>query len=148
MFFGGMFMAYLLYRNWYYDAFVAGSNLLSIELGTTMTAVLILSSFTVAMGVYSAEMRNRKGLIISLSPHACAGALLSWHEGVRVARGIYVEHHIPGANFSIEDFVHPADKRDVPMAPDAAQHAQIFFFLYFSPDRRARAAHDHRLLRS
>ena len=24
MFFGGLFMAYLLYRNWYYDAFVAG----------------------------------------------------------------------------------------------------------------------------
>ena len=66
MFFGGMFMAYLLYRNWYYDAFVAGSNLLSIKLGTTMTTVLIISSFTVAMGVYSAEMRNRKGLMISL----------------------------------------------------------------------------------
>ena len=55
MFFGGLFMAYLLYRNWYYEAFVAGSNTLSIGLGTTNTAVLILSSFTMAMGVYSAE---------------------------------------------------------------------------------------------
>ncbi len=81
MFFGGMFMAYLLYRNWYYDAFVAGSNLLSIQLGTTMTAVLILSSFTVAMGVYSAEMRNRKGLIISLVLTLMLGLLLSWREG-------------------------------------------------------------------
>ena len=26
MFFGGLFFAYLLYRNWYYDAFVAASN--------------------------------------------------------------------------------------------------------------------------
>jgi len=26
MFFGGMFFAYLLYRNWYYDAFVAASK--------------------------------------------------------------------------------------------------------------------------
>ena len=63
MFFGGLFMAYLLYRNWYYDAFVAGSNTLGIGLGTTNTAVLILSSFTMAMGVYSAETRNRKGLL-------------------------------------------------------------------------------------
>jgi hypothetical protein len=48
MFFGGLFMAYLLYRNWYYDAFVASSNTLGIGLGTTNTAVLILSSFTMA----------------------------------------------------------------------------------------------------
>ena len=33
MFFGGLFFAYLLYRNWYYDAFVAASNQLSIPLG-------------------------------------------------------------------------------------------------------------------
>ena len=26
MFFGGLFMAYLLYRNWYYDAFVAAAT--------------------------------------------------------------------------------------------------------------------------
>ena len=26
MFFGGLFFAYLLYRNWYYDAFVASIN--------------------------------------------------------------------------------------------------------------------------
>ena len=31
MFFGGMFFAYLLYRNWYYEAFVAASNQLNIR---------------------------------------------------------------------------------------------------------------------
>jgi cytochrome c oxidase subunit III len=131
MFFGGMFMAYLLYRNWYYDAFVAGSNLLSIQLATTMTTVLILSSFTVAMGVYSAEMRNRKGLIISLILTLILGLSFLGMKGYEW-HGEYTEHHIPGHNFSIEDFVHPADKRDVPLSPDAAEHAQIFFFLYFS----------------
>ena len=38
MFFGGMFFAYLLYRNWYYDAFVVASNQLSIPLGATTSA--------------------------------------------------------------------------------------------------------------
>ena len=33
MFFGGLFFAYLLYRNWYYPAFVAASNQLSVPLG-------------------------------------------------------------------------------------------------------------------
>ena len=52
MFFGGMFCAYLLYRNWYYDAFVAASNTLSIALGTANTAILITSGFSMAMGVW------------------------------------------------------------------------------------------------
>ncbi len=131
MFFGGLFMAYLLYRNWYYDAFVAGSNMLSIQSGTIMTVVLIVSSFTVAMGVYCAEMRNRKGLVLSLSLTLVLGVIFLFMKG-NEWHGEYVEHHIPGASFSVEQFIHPTDKRDVPLAPDMAQHAQIFFFLYFA----------------
>ena len=41
MFFGGMFFAYLLYRNWYYPAFAAASNQLSVPLGAINTAVLV-----------------------------------------------------------------------------------------------------------
>jgi len=52
MFFGGLFTAYLIYRNWYYPAFVAGSHQLNIFWGTLNTAVLITSSFTMAMGVW------------------------------------------------------------------------------------------------
>ena len=131
MFFGGLFMAYLLYRNWYYDAFVASSNTLGIGLGTFNTAVLILSSFTMAMGVYSAEIRNRKGLMISLSLTILLGLTFLGVKSIEY-HDKYVEHHIPGASFSVEDFVHPTDKRDVPLAPDMAQHAQLFFFLYFA----------------
>ena len=128
MFFGGLFMAYLLYRNWYYDAFVAGSNTLGIALGTTNTAVLIMSSFTMAMGVYSAEIRNRKGLLISLSCTIFLGLVFLGIKSVEYHEK-YVEHHIPGSSFSVEDFVHPTDKRDVPLAPHMAQHAHLFFFL-------------------
>jgi cytochrome c oxidase subunit 3 len=119
MFFGGLFMAYLLYRNWYYDAFVASSNTLGIGLGTTNTAVLILSSFTMAMGVYSAEIRSRKGLITSLGLTIVLGTMFLGIKSVEY-HDKYVEHHIPGASFSVEDFVHPTDKRDVPLAPDMA----------------------------
>ncbi|HTM18542.1 MAG TPA: hypothetical protein VL135_16640, partial [Terracidiphilus sp.] len=54
MFFGGLFTAYLIYRNWYYPAFVEASHQLDIFWGTANTAVLITSSFTMAMGVWSA----------------------------------------------------------------------------------------------
>ena len=66
MFFGGLFTAYLIYRNWYFPAFVAASHQLDIVLGGVNTLVLIVSSFTMAMGVFSAEMRNRRNLMISL----------------------------------------------------------------------------------
>ncbi|HEX6773738.1 MAG TPA: cytochrome c oxidase subunit 3 family protein [Acidobacteriaceae bacterium] len=131
MFFGGLFMAYLLYRNWYHDAFVSASNTIGIGLGTTNTAVLIVSSFTMAMGVYCAEKRNRRGLLVSLALTLVLGLVFLGIKSVEYHEK-YVEHHIPGAGFSIEDFVHPHDKRDIPLSPDVAQHAQIFFFLYFA----------------
>ena len=45
MFFGGMFLAYTLYRGAYGAAFASASNHLDIKLGALNTGVLILSSF-------------------------------------------------------------------------------------------------------
>ena len=73
MFFGGLFTAYLIYRNWFYQAFVAGSHQLNVVWGTTNTFVLILSSFTMAMGVWCAETRRRKGLVLCLPLHLFLG---------------------------------------------------------------------------
>ena len=130
MFFGGMFCAYLIFRNWYHPAFVAGSNTLDITLGTTNTAVLIASSFTMAMAVYSAQMRRRGALMLFLLITIVLGfAFLGikadeWHSK-------YVEHHIPGMNFSIQDFVNPTNPKAVKLQPDMAEKTQIYFSLYF-----------------
>ena len=66
MFFGGLFTAYLIMRNWYYPAFVEASHQFNIGWGTANTAVLITSSFTMAMGVCNAQMRRKTGLLICL----------------------------------------------------------------------------------
>ena len=66
MFFGGLFTAYLIYRNWYYPSFVAASHQLSIPLGGFNTLLLITSSFTMAMGVWCAETRRKSGLVLCL----------------------------------------------------------------------------------
>ena len=131
MFFGGLFTAYLIYRNWYYPAFVEASHQLQIGWGTANTAVLITSSFTMAMGVWSAEMRKKGTLVLCLVITFLLGLVFLGIKTIEY-HDKYTEHHIPGASFSIEDFVHPADKRDTALAPDMAQHAQIFFFLYFA----------------
>src|SRR5919106_3203999 len=60
MFFGGMFLAYILYRNSYPAAFASASNHLDITLGAVNTAVLIVSSFTMALAVYGTQVGNRR----------------------------------------------------------------------------------------
>src|SRR5437660_1886713 len=64
MFFGGMFLAYTLYRYEYPAAFVSASNHLDIKLGAINTGVLIVSSFTMAMAVFSTQVGRQRSTII------------------------------------------------------------------------------------
>jgi cytochrome c oxidase subunit III len=134
MFFGGLFFAYLLYRNWYYDAFVPASNYLSVTLGGINTAILITSGFFMALAVWAAEVRKKQFLVIALILTTLFGLAfigvkyVEWHDE-------WVHHHVPGAAFDISEFVNPSahgitDQKAIP--PDMAQHCQIFFFLYFA----------------
>src|SRR5213080_5135399 len=66
MFFGGMFLAYTLYRYKYPEAFASASNHLDIRLGAINTVVLIVSSFTMAMAVFSTQVGKRRNSIICL----------------------------------------------------------------------------------
>ena len=135
MFFGGMFFAYLLYRNWYYDAFVAASNTLSIGLGAVNTVFLITSGFCMAVGVWAAEVRNQKILVLMLWLTTLFGVLFLGVKAVEYNEKFEL-HHIPGASFNIKEFVNPPLKNGVatekPLAPDMAQRTQIYFFLYFA----------------
>src|SRR6266852_4480141 len=66
MFFGAMFFAYTIYRYQYPAAFASASNHLDIRLGAINTAVLIVSSFTMAMAVFSTQIGKRRNSIIYL----------------------------------------------------------------------------------
>ena len=133
MFFGGLFFAYLLYRNWYYPAFAVASNQLNVPEGAANTAILISSGFCMALGVYYAEIRDRKKLVWMLVLTTIFGLAFlgvktdEYHEK-------YEKHHIPGSSFSTAMFTNPADYgiKEEPIAPDMAQHTQLFFFLYFA----------------
>jgi cytochrome c oxidase subunit III len=64
LFFGGMFTAYIIYRELHYAGFETGSHLLEAKFGATNTAVLICSSLTMALAIHSAQVGKRKGTII------------------------------------------------------------------------------------
>src|SRR6266496_1049280 len=61
MFFGGLFMAYLVYRTQHMDAFEFGSfHFMEFWLGTINTVVLLCSSLMVALSVHAIQTNNRK----------------------------------------------------------------------------------------
>ena len=67
MFFGGMFLAYTLYRRAYPDAFASASNHLDLTLGAVNTVVLICSSLTMAWP--SIARKSVSGNKRSFDPH-------------------------------------------------------------------------------
>jgi cytochrome c oxidase subunit 3 len=116
LFFGGLFFAYALFRWKYPVAFNHGSRHLDVALGTFNTAVLLLSSLTMALAVRSAQIAKPKRIVGFL---LATGALGSVFLGVKAYEyhHKWVEHLVPGPTFVFE-------------GPDA-EHARIFFSLYF-----------------
>lgn len=114
MFFGGFFTAYICYRHYYYDAFVAASHTLNIPLGAFNTAVLICSSLTMAMAVHSAQLGQRKKIVTYLLLTMLLGATFLGVKTIEYADK-FEHHHVPGPNFSFP----------------GVENAQLFFSLYF-----------------
>src|SRR3954454_18249881 len=95
MFFGGMFLAYTLYRSKFPAAFASASNHLDITLGAVNTGVLILSSFTMAMAVYSTQVGKRRPQILCLILTLILGLTFLGIKSVEYYDK-YRDHLIPG----------------------------------------------------
>lgn len=65
--FAGLFCAYTVYRYLHPEVFEHASGFLDTPLGATNTAVLLGSSFTAALAVRAAQMRNRQQLVLMLA---------------------------------------------------------------------------------
>ncbi|MDX1630278.1 MAG: cytochrome c oxidase subunit 3 family protein [Thermoanaerobaculia bacterium] len=117
MFFGGLFTAYLVYRVLHPKAFEIGSAHLDIWLGGINTAVLIASSFTMAMAVWAAQTGRRKQIGHFLVATLILGSVFlgikayeynhKWHE-----------HLVPGSHFALDS---PYE-----------DNVELFFCLYFA----------------
>jgi cytochrome c oxidase subunit 3 len=117
LFFGGLFLAYTVYRSRYPVAFAEASRHLDITLGTFNTAVLIISSLTMALAVYSAALGRRKAIILFLLATMALGGTFLGVKAVEYTHKFH-DHLVPGAGFRFP-------------GPDA-RPAEIFFSLYFT----------------
>lgn len=118
MFFGGLFLAYVVYRNTYIAAFTEASHHLNYILGGANTAVLICSSFTMAMAVRAAQLGKKRALVTFLILTVLLGLAFlgvkafEYHEK-------FVDHLVPGSSFEWK--ANPSLKGQV----------EIFYSLYF-----------------
>jgi cytochrome c oxidase subunit 3 len=158
--FGGLFTAYLIYRIKYYPAFVAGSTSISVSWGFANTLVLIGSSFTMAMAVWSAQTGRRRWQVWFLIGTMVLGSVFlgikakeyydKWDEchipGHIIGKGFNTWGGCSADNKSLGNIAqeiveraeknHKADPKqeEVPLvaAQQIAGQTEIFFSFYFA----------------
>jgi cytochrome c oxidase subunit III len=114
--FGGLILAYFVYRHAYPAAFKAASSHTEIVIGTANTAILLTSSFLVACAVDAFSRETRKICAALLSGAILLGIVFIVLKGLEYSIE-YREHLVPGVDFSF-DAAH-------------ASGAQLFFIFYF-----------------
>lgn len=128
MFFGGLFLTYTINRSLYPVAFAESSRELDVRLGGVNTAVLIVSSLTMALAVWASQTGKRKQLIAFLLATLALGSVFLGIKTVEYADKFH-HHLIPGPNFHFQDSnLSPELARQ---EPNLNSHAQLFFSLYF-----------------
>jgi cytochrome c oxidase subunit 3 len=118
MFFGGLFLAYLLYRMYNPEDFAAASSHLNWQLGLVNTIVLICSSLTMALAVYNSQVGNKRLLLLFLGLTILLGLTFLVIKGFEYYDK-YTDHLIPGFLFEWDGAGNP-------------QRVQMFYFIYFA----------------
>ena len=117
LFFGGLFCGYTIYRYAYLPAFMSGSRLLEVRFGATNTAVLIISSLTMALAVRAAQLGKKKHLIIFLFFTLLLGLAFI---GIKLRYEWYhdwLEHWVPGLRWGYSGL--------------RSSQVELFMFFYF-----------------
>jgi cytochrome c oxidase subunit 3 len=116
LFFGGMFLGYMVYRSMYHAEFAEASRNLDVVLGAINTAVLLCSSLTMAMGVHETQTGNRRTAAIFLLLTMLLGTAFL---GIKVYEYYhkYEQHLIPGPHFQWDG--------------GDARYAAMFYLFYF-----------------
>ncbi len=131
MFFGPLFLAYILYRWQFQEYFWRTHKLLNIWLGGANTLILLFSSFTMAMGVHFAMKKDSRRQIAFLGITALCGVAFLVIKLAFEWPSKFAHHLYPGPNFAWPphdgyDQATLALLRDVPSGA-----AEMFFSLYF-----------------
>jgi cytochrome c oxidase subunit III len=121
LFFGPLLFGYLYLRMHYPEATGMASRHTDMLLGTVNTAVLLTSSFCMALAGHAAQGNDRRRATRLLMLTALLGVVFlaikgyEWHQE-------FGEHLFPGAGFRPDDATDPATVHGI----------ELFFLLYFA----------------
>jgi len=130
MFFGGMFLAYTLYRTFYPAAFASASNHLDITLGAVNTVVLILSSFTMAMAVYFTQVGKQRPQVLCLVLTLVLGVTFLGIKAVEYHEK-YTDRLIPGKLIPGAEFGPDPHKLHL-LEGATLKQVEMFYWIYFA----------------
>lgn len=116
LFFGALFLSYMVYRILNPEVFRVASEHTLVAVGTINTAVLLFSSFTMVLAVRAAESKQRVTLAAFLVVTALLGLTFLGVKAFEYAHEIH-EGLFPGSHFRFAE----ADPT----------RARMFFYLYF-----------------
>lgn len=114
--FGGLFVAYVIFRGLYPHMFTEAHHMLDVKMGTINTIVLITSSLTMVLAVSATQRGRRDQALLLLATTfllACCFLVVKYFEYSHK----FHDGLLPGAYFTNEELKDP--------------RAPIFFSLYF-----------------
>lgn len=113
LFFGGMFLGYVVYRSAYPAAFAEGSRHLDVVLGTVNTGILLLSSLTMALAVHAVQTNRSHTAVWFLVATAVLGLAFLGIKSYEYEHK-FRENLLPGRHFCLsgllEDSREPKDE--------------------------------------
>jgi cytochrome c oxidase subunit III len=121
MFFGGLFFAYTYGRISYPEGWAAASHATDVVIGTANTAVLLTSSFLVALAVAAGAAGRRRWVAPLLAATAALGVAFLVLKGIEY-RNDWTEGLFPGPSFRLDG----ATGNAVPPG------APLFYMLYYT----------------
>ncbi len=117
LFFGGLFMAYIAYRVAYPGIFARAGRELNIVIGTLNTAVLLTSSFFMALAVRASQLSKRRQTVAFLGITWLLGVIFlalkayEYHDDIE-------KHLVPSANVALQG--------------SGSEIARLFYYIYYA----------------
>ena len=121
LFFGGLFVAYAVFRTLHPEVFKNSAQLLDTRLGAINTVILLFSSLTMAWAVRCSQLGQQRGLVICLSLSIFAAIVFLGIKGIEYSHK-WREGHLWASQYSSGDTA----------SNGGFDRAGTFFSIYFA----------------
>lgn len=140
--FGGLFVGYIYYSGKYPEVFEAGSKFLDWKLGAINTAVLLLSSYTIAIAIRNLQLNQRSAAIRNMAiTILCGFAFMGikykeyshkFHQGLYPGKYFnYQPHHGSAEHASVDSHASETTAHHEGETSKLPKNIPMYFSFYF-----------------